>query len=82
MKRVVNWAWGVLAGGILLGGLGCGGGIEEGVPADTSGAQGVPADQLPQLAPIIPPGANKEKAAEILKKKTAPNSEATKESKP
>jgi hypothetical protein len=40
--------------------IGCdSGGVETGVPANADKAQGVPQDQLPKLAPIIPPGVKK-----------------------
>jgi len=56
MKRILPSGLSAFAVAVLLGVLGCdSGGIETGVPADTK-TQGVPADQLPKLAPINPPG--------------------------
>jgi hypothetical protein len=55
MKRIVPIGLSAFAVAVLLGVTGCdSGGIETGVPADTT--QGVPADKLPKLSPINPPG--------------------------
>jgi hypothetical protein len=60
MKRIVPCALGAFVVASLLGVFGCdSGGVETGVPANADKAQGVPADQLPKLAPIIPPGVKK-----------------------
>jgi len=83
MKRIVPSALSALAVVVLLGVTGCdSGGIETGVPADTK-SQGVPADQLPKLAPIIPPGTKSSPGAkgEMMPSGGAPAPAATPEKK-
>jgi len=82
MKRLVACALSAFLVVGLLGLIGCdSGGIETGIPANTDKAQGVPPDQLPKLAPIIPPGTKKKDDVKLPEAGTK-TPEAGKESTP
>jgi hypothetical protein len=82
MKRIVSCALSTLIVAGFLSVIGCdSGGIETGIPANTDKSQGVPADQLPKLAPIIPPGTKKKDDGKGATTPT-PTPEAVKESTP